>query len=141
MHALFAVVLTLVPTHVPVTSAASLASRSAAPVFEQADEAPASTTLPGMPRAVVVTRTSEGAVLTWQRPESSGATPLLGYVVIVGETPSYLGHDVTRMVVPATASRVAVAAMNGVGCSIASEAGGQQARRESRVDVATLPPR
>ena len=101
------------------------AARPLAPVAAQpASGAEITTTspLPGAPRHVRVKTTSAGTLLTWRRPASTGATPITGYVVIVGEQPAYVDAGTHRLAVPAGASHLAVAAMNTVGCSLAAEA-------------------
>jgi len=82
----------------------------------------ASPTLPGSPRAVTLTCTSGACVLSWQAPTSSGATPLTGYVVIAGDTATYVGADVTRLTAASPDATYAVASMNGVGSSVATKA-------------------
>ena len=91
-----------------------------------------SSPLPGSPRSVSIERSAEGLSVTWQPPTRTGETPLAGYVILVGGTATLVDANTTRLALASPDSRVAVTAMNGVGCSLPVEARVLVASRLSR---------
>ena len=80
-----------------------------------------SSPLPGSPLEVTLTSRREGNVLTWLPPTHSGDSAVVGYAVIDGDSARYVGADVSRVVVRSRAA-IAVASINGSGCSVATTA-------------------
>lgn len=140
------VALTATPQFAPPAAAAV---RAVEPIAESdVERPPVGSPLPGLPRSVRVTLTSEGRVVSWQRPTSSGTSPLTGFVVLADDKPTHVDASTRRLVLHGSPSRVAVAAVNETGCSLAApplalarELGRRPVEARTLSAVSGVPPR